>query len=47
MIQARNTHNQTMTHLEPSELLAVLRAAKRKGAREWGIVLLAYRVRVL
>lgn len=37
------THNQTMIPLEPAELLSVLRAAKKKGAREWAMVLLAYR----
>lgn len=36
-------HNQTMTHLEPPEVLAVLRSAKKKGAREFAMVLLAYR----
>jgi type 1 fimbriae regulatory protein FimB len=32
-----------MVHLEPAEVLAVLRAAKAKGTREWAMVLLAYR----
>jgi type 1 fimbriae regulatory protein FimB len=32
-----------MIHLEPTELLAVLRAAKVRGAREWPMILLAYK----
>jgi type 1 fimbriae regulatory protein FimB len=32
-----------MIHLEASEVLAVLRAAKRRGAREWPMILLAYK----
>lgn len=36
-------HNQTMIPLEPAEVLAVLRSAKKKGAREWAMILLAYR----
>jgi type 1 fimbriae regulatory protein FimB len=32
-----------MIHLEPSEVLSVLRAAKTKGAREWAMVLAAYK----
>jgi len=32
-----------MIHLEPAELLAVLRSAKAKGSREWAMVLLAYK----
>lgn len=34
---------QTMIPLEPAELLSVLTVAKKKGAREWAMVLLAYR----
>jgi type 1 fimbriae regulatory protein FimB len=32
-----------MLHLEPSEVLSVLRAAKAKGNREWAMILLAYK----
>jgi type 1 fimbriae regulatory protein FimB len=34
---------QTMIPLEPAEVLAVLRNAKKKGAREFAMILLAYR----
>ena len=36
-------HQQTMNSLEPAEILAVLRSAKKKGARELAMILLAYR----
>jgi integrase len=36
-------HKQSMLFLEPSELLSVLRSAKAKGAREWAMILLAYK----
>lgn len=32
-----------MNHLEPHEVLAVLRAAKANGPREWAMILLAYK----
>jgi integrase len=32
-----------MQHLEPSEILAVLGAAKTRGVREWAMTLLTYR----
>jgi type 1 fimbriae regulatory protein FimB len=32
-----------MIHLEPYELLSLLRSARAKGAREWAIALLAYK----
>src|ERR1019366_9220830 len=32
-----------MIHLEPAEVIAVLRAAKSKGPREWAMILVAYR----
>jgi type 1 fimbriae regulatory protein FimB len=35
--------SQPMVHLEPAEVLAVLRAAKSKGPREWTMILVAYR----
>jgi integrase len=34
---------QSMIHLEPHELLSLLRSAKAKGAREWGMLVLAYK----
>lgn len=37
------THQQTMNSLEPAEILAVLRRAKKKGAREFAMILTAYR----
>jgi type 1 fimbriae regulatory protein FimB len=33
----------SMIHLEPSEVLYVLRAARAKGAREWAMILVAYK----
>jgi integrase len=37
-------HSDTsMQHLEPVEVLATLRAARAKGAREWAMVLVAYK----
>jgi integrase len=30
-------------HLEPGEVLSVLRTAKAKGAREWAMILVAYK----
>jgi integrase len=33
----------SMVHLEPGEVLSVLRLARAKGLREWAMVLLAYR----
>jgi type 1 fimbriae regulatory protein FimB len=32
-----------MIHLEPAEVLSVLRAAKSKGTREWAIIVVAYK----
>jgi type 1 fimbriae regulatory protein FimB len=32
-----------MLHLEPTEVLSVLRAAQAKGNREWGMILVAYK----
>jgi type 1 fimbriae regulatory protein FimB len=32
-----------MLHLEPSEVLSVLRAAKAKGPREWAMIVVAYK----
>src|SRR6266536_2536684 len=33
----------SLTHLEPSEVLSVLRAAKAKGSREWAMIVVAYK----
>ena len=33
--------NGSMVHLEPAEVLSLLRAAKAKRAREWAMLLLA------
>lgn len=43
MTETRNIRKQAMIHLEPAEVLAVLRAAKARGARESAMILLAYR----
>ena len=43
MLQARTTRQPSMTYLEPDEVLALLRAAKAKGARSWAMILLAYK----
>ena len=32
-----------MIHLEPAEVLSVLRTAKAKGSREWAMILVAYK----
>jgi site-specific recombinase XerD len=32
-----------MIHLEPAEVLSVLRAAKAKGSREWAMIVIAYK----
>jgi type 1 fimbriae regulatory protein FimB len=43
MTGARKTRNQSLIYLEPAEVLAVLKAAKNKGARELAMILLAYK----
>ena len=43
MSEVQKTCNQSMNYLEPAELLSVLRAAKARGAREWGMIVLAYK----
>jgi type 1 fimbriae regulatory protein FimB len=43
MFEALTNHKQSMIHLEPAEVLSVLRAAKAKNARAWAMILLAYR----
>lgn len=34
---------QSMIHLEPTEVLSVLRAARAKGSREWAMIVVAYK----
>lgn len=46
MQAAQASHKQTahsMVHLDPLEMLAVLRVAKAKGAREFAMILVAYK----
>src|SRR5947199_2671956 len=42
-MEARSSRTQPMINLEPAEVLAVLKAAKVKGCREWAMILLAYK----
>lgn len=37
------TRRNALTHLEPAEVIAVLREAKARGPRAWAMILLAYR----
>src|SRR5664280_2277852 len=37
------SHSQPMINLEPAEVLAVLKAAKAKGAREFAMIVVAYK----
>jgi type 1 fimbriae regulatory protein FimB len=39
----RKMNRSTMTFLSPEEVLAVLKAARSRSIRDWGMVLLAYR----
>jgi integrase len=39
----RKPQGMAMQHLEPAEVLSVLRAAKAKGHREWAMILVAYK----
>jgi len=39
----RKQSSQSMIHLEPAEVLSVLRTAKAKGAREWAMIVVAYK----
>ena len=41
--KTRKQPRPTMTHLEPAEVLSVLKAAKAKGAREWAMIVVAYK----
>ena len=43
MINARVTRHGSMVHLEPAEVLAVLKVAKAKSTRSWAMILLAYK----
>src|SRR5438552_14528290 len=46
MEAARKTRTQSrpsMIHLEPAEVLSVLRTARARGAREWAMFVLAYK----
>lgn len=43
MTETRAVRKQAMIHLEPAEVLAVLRTAKARSARQWAMILLAYR----
>jgi type 1 fimbriae regulatory protein FimB len=43
MLGTQTARNHSMTYLEPGEVLAVLKAAKTKGNREWAMVLVAYK----
>ena len=41
--KTRKQSRPTMTHREPAEVLSVLKAAKAKGAREWAMIVVAYK----
>jgi integrase len=41
--KSRPQTSNSMIHLEPGEVLSVLRAARAKGAREWAMILVAYK----
>jgi integrase len=43
MLKDRDGCSGSMVHLEPAEVLALLRTAKMRGAREWSMILLAYK----
>lgn len=43
MFEAQASRKESMIYLEPAEVLAVLKSAKAKGAREFAMVLLAYK----
>src|SRR5438445_8418945 len=46
MEAARKTRRQSrpsMIHLDPAEVLSVLRVAKAKGSREWAMIVVAYK----
>jgi type 1 fimbriae regulatory protein FimB len=41
--KSRTLGSSPLVHLEPSEVLSILRAAKAKGAREWAMIVVAYK----
>src|SRR5580692_267523 len=41
--EIRRQISQSMIHLEPAEVLSVLRAARAKGVREWAMIVVAYK----
>ena len=41
--KTRKESGQSMIHLEPAEVLSVLRTARAKGAREWAMIVVAYK----
>src|SRR5450631_1375670 len=41
--QIHKQSSNSMIHLEPAEVLAVLRAAKAKRTREWAMIVVAYK----
>jgi len=43
LLNARVIRNGSMVHLEPPEMLSVLKVAKAKSARSWAMILLAYK----
>jgi integrase len=44
MEETQKNHRQfSLIHLEPTEVLAVLRSARTKGSREWAMIVLAYK----
>lgn len=43
MEKIHDPRNQSMTHLDPAEVLSVLRAARARGSREWSMCVLAYK----
>lgn len=43
MSEARGVRDLSMIHLEPSEVLSVLKVAKAQSARSWAMILLTYK----
>jgi integrase len=43
MSEARGVRDLSMIHLEPPEVLSVLKVAKARSARSWAMILLAYK----
>jgi type 1 fimbriae regulatory protein FimB len=39
----RKQSSNSMIHLEPAEVLSILKAAKARGAREWAMTVVAYK----